>query len=163
MKTKICFTIALASAMLVSFNSFGYQINTDAIAFNLSGTNPSDKAFEQYAALQKALAIDNAATAQKAAKGLVAALKEIPGSADAIKATTAISQTKDIAKQRKAYATLNEAIIKLFKAHKPENVMPYIHYCPMAKAYWLSDSKDIHNPYFGSKMPSCGKTTGMIM
>ena len=24
-------------------------------------------------------------------------------------------------------------------------------------AYWLSEDKDIHNPYFGSVMPDCGK------
>ena len=34
-------------------------------------------------------------------------------------------------------------------------------FCPMAfdgkGAYWISDSKTIQNPYFGSKMPTCGK------
>lgn len=164
MKTKICFTIALAFAMMISLNGFGHQKNIVAItSIHLSVTNPSDKAFEQYADLQKALANDDAATAQKAAKELTVVLKDIPGSASAIKAATAISKTKDIAKQRKSFVTLNKAIIKLFKAHKPENVMPYIHYCPMKKAYWLSDSKKIKNPYYGKAMPSCGKTTGMIM
>lgn len=164
MKTKFFFSIALVSAMLISLNSFGYQKNIASLAStNLLVANPSDKAFEQYNALQKALANDDAAIAQKAANELAIALKDIPGSEKATEAAQAISQTKDIAAQRKLFATLNKAIIKLFKAHKPENVMPYIHYCPMKKAYWLSDSKAIHNPYYGKKMPSCGKTTGMIM
>jgi hypothetical protein len=34
-------------------------------------------------------------------------------------------------------------------------------FCPMAfddkGAYWISDSKTIQNPYFGSKMPTCGE------
>ena len=39
-----------------------------------------------------------------------------------------------------------------------------VHYqfCPMAKngkgAYWLSENKDIRNPYFGKKMIDCGET-----
>ena len=34
-------------------------------------------------------------------------------------------------------------------------------FCPMAfegkGAYWISDSKTVQNPYFGSKMPACGE------
>ncbi len=37
----------------------------------------------------------------------------------------------------------------------------YLEFCPMAfdnkGAYWLSDSKEIRNPYFGDKMMTCGE------
>jgi len=37
----------------------------------------------------------------------------------------------------------------------------YAAYCPMAfegkGAYWISDSKEISNPYLGEKMPKCGE------
>jgi Protein of unknown function (DUF3347) len=37
----------------------------------------------------------------------------------------------------------------------------YEDFCPMANnnegALWISESKEIHNPYMGSKMPKCGK------
>ena len=37
----------------------------------------------------------------------------------------------------------------------------YAIYCPMAfdgiGAYWISDSKEINNPYLGEKMPKCGE------
>lgn len=164
MKSRIIFTLAVAFALSVSFNSFGHSRNV-SIVFPYStvmSDNP-DKAYEQYAALENALAKDDAVTAQKAATKLAVVLKDIPGSSDAAKAATAISKTKDITVQRKSFATLSTAITKLFRAHKPDNVMIYIHYCPMKKAYWLSDSKDIENPYYGKSMPSCGKTTGMIM
>jgi hypothetical protein len=32
----------------------------------------------------------------------------------------------------------------------------------MKKATWLSSSKTIKNPYFGSAMPTCGKVTETI-
>jgi Cu(I)/Ag(I) efflux system membrane fusion protein len=38
----------------------------------------------------------------------------------------------------------------------------YYQYCPMANsdqgAYWLSEIKEIKNPYFGEEMLSCGET-----
>ena len=42
----------------------------------------------------------------------------------------------------------------------------YQAYCPMYNnnkgAQWLSESKDIQNPYFGSKMMTCGKVQKVI-
>jgi len=39
-------------------------------------------------------------------------------------------------------------------------------FCPMASnnngAIWLSETKEIENPYFGSKMPTCGKIQKQI-
>jgi hypothetical protein len=35
----------------------------------------------------------------------------------------------------------------------------YQQYCPMKKAYWLSETPTIKNPYYGKEMPTCGKTT----
>jgi Cu(I)/Ag(I) efflux system membrane fusion protein len=37
----------------------------------------------------------------------------------------------------------------------------YLEYCPMVDdnkgAYWISDNKEIQNPYFGQQMPKCGE------
>lgn len=38
----------------------------------------------------------------------------------------------------------------------------YVQYCPMAKASWLSESKEIKNPYYGSKMLKCGGVQEII-
>jgi hypothetical protein len=35
----------------------------------------------------------------------------------------------------------------------------YEQYCPMKKATWLSETAAIKNPYYGSQMLTCGKTT----
>jgi hypothetical protein len=36
----------------------------------------------------------------------------------------------------------------------------YKEFCPMYNkgkgGYWLSELKEIHNPYFGKEMPTCG-------
>ena len=164
MKSIIIFSFAVAFALASPFSSFGNARNASAtVSLTRTTANNSDKAYQQYALLDNALTKDDAITAQKAASRLADALKDIPESADAMKAALAISKTKNIAIQRESFATLSLSIIKLFKAHKPDNVMPYIHYCPMKKAYWLSNSEKIQNPYYGKSMLSCGKTTGMIM
>jgi hypothetical protein len=42
----------------------------------------------------------------------------------------------------------------------------YLEYCPMANgnegAYWLSNEKQIKNPYFGDKMLKCGSVKETI-
>ncbi|TAN20457.1 MAG: DUF3347 domain-containing protein [Chitinophagaceae bacterium] len=164
MKTKLFLAITLIIGSMVSLNGFGYpKDNTAKAIINAPIASPSDNVFERYNALQNALANDDAPSAQKAAEALATALSDIPGSAAATKEAIAIGKTKDIVAQRKILASLSTAVINLLKAHKPQNVMPYIHYCPMKKAYWMSNSKAIRNPYYGKQMLSCGETTGMIM
>jgi hypothetical protein len=78
-------------------------------------------------------------------------------------AASTISQSLDISVQRKSFASLTLEMEKMLKASKLSNKMLYIHYCPMAKSYWMDELKDIRNPYYGKAMPTCGQTTGMIM
>jgi Protein of unknown function (DUF3347) len=38
----------------------------------------------------------------------------------------------------------------------------YLDYCPMKKVNWLSESEEIKNPYYGSKMLTCGNIQKQI-
>ena len=71
-----------------------------------------------------------------------------------------ISKTVDIAAQRKEFSALSTNMIALAKATKPAKT--YVQYCPMKKASWLSESKDVKNPYYGSEMLTCGSTKEVI-
>ena len=73
-----------------------------------------------------------------------------------------ISDTQDIKKQREQFANLSTNMIALAKGTKLGAQPIYETYCPMKKASWLSDSKAIKNPYYGSTMLSCGKVVGTI-
>jgi hypothetical protein len=44
----------------------------------------------------------------------------------------------------------------------PKGTILYYDYCPMAKSYWYSTEKAIKNPYFGSKMLTCGEVKQTI-
>jgi len=54
----------------------------------------------------------------------------------------------------------------IVKGGQLEKGMLYLEYCPMANnntgAYWLSNEKEIKNPYFGDKMLKCGSVKEMI-
>jgi len=176
MKSKLM-SLAVIAGLLVSLNSTAAPAHT----FMTAKAHPSaavdgvplwkaadlKDAYEQYVQVQAALAKDDAAGARKSAAGLAASLKGVRNADAALKAAGTISGTSDIAMQRQAFVMLSASMIKLLKADKPEGIMSYIHFCPMANhnkgAYWLSNDKAIRNPYLGRQMPSCGKTTGMIM
>ena len=68
-----------------------------------------------------------------------------------------LAQAKDIAKQRDVFATLSGYMMQLAKTEMLSDAYLYIDYCPMKKAYWLSDSKPIRNPYYGNSMLTCGE------
>ena len=68
-----------------------------------------------------------------------------------------ISETKDIAKQRSAFASLSSNLVSVAKSLKLTDRPGYVQYCPMKKAYWLSSEKEIRNPYYGSSMLTCGE------
>jgi hypothetical protein len=74
-----------------------------------------------------------------------------------------ISGTEDIEAQRTSFSTLSDNLYKSIKAFGLGTMTAYQEFCPMAfndqGAYWLSDSKEIRNPYFGDKMLTCGRVT----
>jgi len=67
-----------------------------------------------------------------------------------------IAATKDIAKQRDYFEDFSLDFYSLAKAVKLTDQPVYLQYCPMKKASWLSESKAIKNPYYGSAMLTCG-------
>lgn len=72
------------------------------------------------------------------------------------KDASAIADAKDLSVQRKAFSNLSNNISALAEKFKLSDKPLYQQYCPMAKAYWLSNEKEIKNPYYGSSMLTCG-------
>jgi Cu(I)/Ag(I) efflux system membrane fusion protein len=109
---------------------------------------------EGYSALSTALYRDDLAAAKKAAGEMV---KHDKDSAMG-KHSQAIADSKSLEEARTHFKALSDAAIPVAKAEKTMHEM----HCPMAfdnkGANWLQKSADeVQNPYFGSKMPHCGK------
>ncbi|MEQ9217963.1 MAG: DUF3347 domain-containing protein [Cyclobacteriaceae bacterium] len=70
--------------------------------------------------------------------------------------------SKDTKDQKAAYDSFNQSLFKSIKAFGITEGSVFYQYCPMALdsqgAYWLSNTEEIRNPYFGGNMLSCGST-----
>ena len=127
-----------------------------------------------YLHLKNALVGDNGKDAAAAAKELETALAAMDKSsftAEQQKAFTDnqedlkehaehIGNTTDVKHQREHFASMSEDVFALTKVFGSGQTL-YQDNCPMFNdnkgAIWLSEVKDIKNPYYGSKMLSCGK------
>lgn len=67
-----------------------------------------------------------------------------------------MAKAKDIEKQRTAFASVSKLLWAVVKKNNELERNIYYQYCPMKKMYWLSWQSDIQNPYYGSKMLTCG-------
>ncbi|MEX0966603.1 MAG: efflux RND transporter periplasmic adaptor subunit [Bacteroidia bacterium] len=134
----------------------------------------------QYFELKNSLVQSNFKSAQSHTKKLESALNKIDMSLLAEEAHSAwmnhiaelenytglILKAKDIEKQREGFAPLSRQLIKAVETFGLKHETVFVAYCPMAidekGAYWLSEFKEINNPYFGDKMLRCGEITGEI-
>ena len=81
--------------------------------------------------------------------------------AELSQATAKIKGAKDIGAARTQFSNLSASIIQLAETYPLSQQVVYKDYCPMAfdnkGGYWLSETEDIRNPYFGASMLSCGE------
>ncbi|MDB5014141.1 MAG: hypothetical protein JWQ25_2343 [Daejeonella sp.] len=73
-----------------------------------------------------------------------------------------IAATNDLAKQRIYFAALSLNMYSLAKITSLSSKPIYKAYCPMKRAYWLSNATAITNPYYGKVMLTCGSVADTI-
>jgi hypothetical protein len=136
-----------------------------------------DAVLDGYLKLKNALTKDDSKGAANAAKELDAVLnnldtdkiedglkKQYATIADAAELHSANISDNDgkIEDQRKDFALLSNDVHNLTKMFKTDKKL-YQDYCPMydqgKSGYWISETKDIKNPYYGSEMLTCGGIT----
>ena len=138
--------------------------------------------FDNYFALKDALVKSDGKLASSLAKNILSSINSVQMnklsteehtvwmkvmkelSADA----EGISNLQDISKQRNLFSTLSLNMYQLMKVSKQETPI-YFQKCPMYKnakgdkgGNWLSKESGIKNPYFGSRMVTCGSTLETI-
>jgi len=135
--------------------------------------------YEAYLDMKNAFVETNAEKVSEEAKDVIAALENVnmgllKGDAHMAwmdqlgtlnSSIETIGNSKDIEKQRQAFAEFNLAFYKSLKMFGL-NGTAYYQFCPMANddqgAYWLSETEEIRNPYFGEMMMSCGEVKEVI-
>lgn len=122
--------------------------------------------YQHYIHLTTALTNKDAAEAKIAAAAIEAGAKETEGGASIASAAAKITSAPDLEAQRREYSALSNDFIALVKKSGLNSGELYVDYCPMALndegAYWLSNKKEIRNPYFGDEMLTCGSVKETI-
>lgn len=163
----------------VTTNAVSEPSKGDTIVKEQEKINTLTKVYDQYFALKDALVKDDGTTASSKATALVKAIKDVDMKAmsseehsawmkvegDLLMHAEHISETKDLEHQREHFSILSNGMYSLVKVFKLDETV-YLQHCPMYNdgkgADWLSKENAVKNPYYGSSMLTCGKTTETI-
>lgn len=124
-----------------------------------------DAVYSAYIGLKTQLVNTDASTSAKAAESLVSALADVEVAEETAKAAKMIAASDNIEEQRGGFEQITIALEPILVANIEGGTI-YKQYCPMAfknkGAYWLSNSKEIYNPYFGDVMLHCGRVADTL-
>ncbi len=163
--------------MISSCNQDKKEVGTDAkeqkevSASNTSGTvvfsdQSTQKIYGQYLRIKDALVSSDHSMVQEESKKTEKTIQESDENKQLKATLKLISLTKDLKKQRDFFANLTVEVEKLIQNAEIKSGEIYKQFCPMAfdgeGGYWLSDSKEIRNPYYGSAMLKCGSVQEIL-
>ena len=156
-----------------------------AVAITYTEVDPKSAAsikeiVNHYLHVKNALANDNGSEAASGSNAMEAAISKLDKSlltADQKKAYDGIEDDlkehaehiskngDNIKHQRNHFSMMSEDVYDLVKAFGGGRPLYHDH-CPMYNenkgAMWLSEQKEIKNPYFGASMPTCGSVEEII-
>jgi len=154
---------ALAAALL------GAALGQDSIAQTGTGS-ALGSVVASYLDLKNALTRDDGDSARIAGRNLQKEIHNVAADSltptdrlvwtkyqkDLIQDADEIAASEEIDGLRIHFQSLSATMYECLKRLKINTVDLYYQYCPMAKAYWLSENAKIVNPYQGQKMLTCG-------
>jgi hypothetical protein len=149
------------------------QMTTTTASIDANNMKPADGILAGYINLKNSLAADNGSDAAKSGKEILDALSKFDNSSltpeqkktflglmgDIKENSEHIKENADkIDHQREHFEMLSKDMYDLIKSVSTDKTL-YLDSCPMydnGKATWLSEIKEIKNPYLGKKMDTCG-------
>jgi hypothetical protein len=188
--SRLSIKMAIITLLFAACNSDGSKEVTtvaDTAKTNLPKPDTTEKKavvlddiLSAYLQLKNALVNDNGKDAAVAAGDIKKSLKKIDESSMSAEQKKVYDDVKDdlkehaehinangdkISHQREHFNWLSEAMYPIVKAFNPGKTLYKVH-CPMYDegkgADWISEFKEIKNPFYGSKMEKCGKVTEEI-
>lgn len=122
--------------------------------------------YQHYIHLTTALVNGDMAEAKVAAAAIELGSKALSNGSVLTVLAAKIGAAADIEMQRTLFADLSNDFIARVKQSGLTSGEIYVEYCPMALndkgASWLSNQKDIKNPYYGESMLTCGEVKETI-
>jgi hypothetical protein len=165
---QIVFVLMAGSLLTACANTSATEKPQATILETLETNKPIQKtkaSIVDYIKLKDVFVKSDAKAASEAAAQLSKSLVADGMSKDLIKAADAIAASSDLEAQRKSFKVITDKLIEYVKANGSGQTV-FVQYCPMAfgntGASWLSDSKEVLNPYFGNRMLRCGTVKEVI-
>ena len=128
-----------------------------------------DTVFEDYIELKNHLIEGNQNSAKSSSVQLLKSLENLKAGSDQkalineiMASTKKISEANTIEQQRNELGKQSEPLWKLIRVNKSFQNKAYYNYCPMKKSFWVSEDKNIKNPFYGKQMLQCGKVEESI-
>ena len=155
-------------------------VSSKKITISKGAINAFQPLFSDYFTLKVALSNDDFEKAIAAGKGMKTSLEKMDMNLFKGEAHTKwmklsnslnsslqhIEHLSDIKSIRDSFLNISTSMIALAESFDPISLPLYVQHCPMANsdkgADWLSQEKEILNPYFGSAMLTCGEITKTI-
>ncbi|WP_295772295.1 DUF3347 domain-containing protein [uncultured Mucilaginibacter sp.] len=173
---KILKVLTIAIMVLAGKVAFAQQDSTLAQR-DSAISRRNDTALPAYLAVKDGLvksdSVGVAAAAQKFADELIKvrfrthvlenlmALKKLR--TDIIDEAKAIAATKNINEQRKHFANVSKGFWELAGKYRfIKETKIYYQQCPMTGVTWVSNSKEIKNPYYPKNMLTCGEVKAQL-
>ena len=149
--------------------TFAFVVFGIAASKAQAGNTQISKLYQNYIAVKSALASDDDKKTTATANEFLKTMNSINAKTievskiNTLKASAKnIASAKSIAEQRKSFYALSDEMIAIANENKLSDKTIFVQYCPMAKGSWLSNEKQIVNPYYGSSMLSCGTVKSEI-
>ncbi len=125
-----------------------------------------EEVYNRYIDLKTALVNTNSSDAAAAAEQLMTAFANVGVEEEALTAAQTMTEAgDDVEGQRVAFETVTKHVEAMLQGALKSGTI-YKQFCPMAfdnkGAYWLSNSNEIYNPYFGDVMLRCGRVDSEI-
>lgn len=149
------------------------DLGSKELSSDVKWTPDVDKVFGEYLRLAEVLGRAEPPTAPldvdelvQAAEALVDVTPE-PGRqlpAEVRRAASTMTE-KPLTDQRKSFAALSEAVIRLAETCPPSKTVAeklFILYCPMKQTHWIQTSDKVANPYYATDMKECGEVKRTI-
>lgn len=116
--------------------------------------------YNAYLGLKASLVNTDASKAKTAAEAMFVEVGKKYKAENLVEALVKISSSEQVKDQRVAFEDVSKIMEILVSENKITSGAIYKQYCPMAfngkGAYWLSNSNEVRNPYFGDQMLKCG-------
>jgi hypothetical protein len=126
---------------------------------------PDTNPVSAYLEIKNSLIASDADAAANAARAFVDSTKDDDEMKFMAEIASTIHQSTELETQRASFEQLSDALIMYYSENDALEEL-YVQFCPMAfnnnGGYWISDSEEVLNPYFGDLMLRCGYVSATL-